>query len=110
MVTPAVGREMTHHLTATYKVSQRRACRVVGIHRTTVRYRPQRRAEVVAQEEQVQAKLVELAEKRPRFGYRRLIAGWQCCSRGKAVQLITSGYTACTSKTILRCAGKAANA
>ncbi len=72
MVTPAVGREMTHHLTTRYKVSQRRACRVVGIHRATVRYRPQRRAETVQVTTELKAKLVELAAKRPRFGYRRL--------------------------------------
>src|SRR5512133_2284630 len=72
MVTPAVGREMTDHLTTTYKVSERRACRVVGINRATVRYRPQRRAESVQFAAEVESKLVELAAKRPRFGYRRL--------------------------------------
>lgn len=74
---------MARHLTTTYKVSQRRVCRVVGIHRATVRYRPQRRTERVQQEEQVQTKLVELAAKRPRFGYRRL-----------AVLLKSEGYIA----------------
>lgn len=48
-----------------------------------MRYRPQRRTETIRQEEQVQAKLVELAAKRPRFGYRRL-----------AVLLKREGYTA----------------
>lgn len=73
MVTPAVGREMADHLTTTYEVSERRACRVVGVNRATVRYRPQRTHEKVQQEEEVKAKLVELAAKRPRFGYRRLV-------------------------------------
>ena len=83
MVTPAVGREMTDHLTTTYKVSQRRACRVVCINRATVRYRPRRTHENVQREEEVKAKLVELAAKRPRFGYRRL-----------AVLLKREGYSA----------------
>ena len=72
MVTPGVGREMANHLTTTYKVSQRRACRVVGIHRATVRYRPQRKAEIVQVSTAIETRLVELAAKRPRFGYRRL--------------------------------------
>ena len=72
MVTPAVGREMTDHLTTTYMVSERRACRVVGINRATVRYRPQRKTERVQFASEVESKLVELATKRPRFGYRRL--------------------------------------
>ncbi len=72
MVTPAVGREMTDHLTTVYKVSQRRACRVIGINRATIRYRPNRKVEIVQTSVRVQTRLVELAAKRPRFGYRRL--------------------------------------
>lgn len=63
---------MTDHLTTTYMVSERRACRVVGINRATVRYRPQRKTERVQFASEVESKLVELAAKRPRFGYRRL--------------------------------------
>ena len=37
MVTPNAGREMATHLTTQYKVSQRRACRVVGVNRATMR-------------------------------------------------------------------------
>lgn len=72
MVTPAVGREMAIHLTTTYKVSQRRACRVIGINRATIRYRPNRKVEIVQASARVETRLVELAAKRPRFGYRRL--------------------------------------
>jgi putative transposase len=72
MVTPEAGREMTIHLTATYRVSERRACRVVGINRATIRYRPQRKAELIHAEAAVESRLVELAKERPRFGYRRL--------------------------------------
>jgi putative transposase len=72
MVTPDVEREAVTHLTTTYQVSQRRACRVVCVNRATVRYRPQRRAELVHKEVAVQSRLVQLAKERPRFGYRRL--------------------------------------
>lgn len=72
MVTPDVRREMTKHLTITYQVSQRRACRTVGINRATARYRPHRKAELVQAEKAVESRLVELAKERPRFGYRRL--------------------------------------
>lgn len=72
MVTPDVGREMATHLTTTYPVSQRRACRVVGVNRATLRYRPQRKAELMQAEKAVGSRLVELARERPRFGYRRL--------------------------------------
>jgi putative transposase len=72
MVTSDAGREMATHLTMTYQVSERRACRVVGINRATMRYRPQRKAELVQAEAAVESRLVELAKERPRFGYRRL--------------------------------------
>ncbi len=61
MVTPDAGREMATHLTATYKVSERRACRVVGVNRATLRYRPQRKAKRVQVEQTVGSRLVELA-------------------------------------------------
>src|SRR5260370_21235259 len=38
MVTPVARREAVAHLCQTYSVSQRRACRVVGSDRTSVRY------------------------------------------------------------------------
>lgn len=63
---------MTNHLTSHYPVSQRRACRVVGIDRATVRYQPQRKAEIVQLAATIEKRLVALAAIRPRFGYRRL--------------------------------------
>ena len=48
-------------------LSQRRACRLVGAGRSTVRYRSRRQ-----EDERVRRRLRELAEQRPRFGYRRL--------------------------------------
>jgi putative transposase len=49
-------------------VSERRACRLVGIGRSTVRYRSRPHHD----EESVRRRLRELAAVRPRFGYRRL--------------------------------------
>lgn len=49
--------------------SQRRACRLVGAARSTIRYRGRRDDDAA-----VRTRLRELAEQRPRFGYRRLHA------------------------------------
>ena len=38
MVTPAAHREAVAYLQSTYEMSQRRACRVIGTERTSVRY------------------------------------------------------------------------
>lgn len=72
MVTPALGREMVEHLTQQYQVSQRRACRLIRIHRATVRYRPQRQAKRAQCAAAIATRLLALATLRPRFGYRRL--------------------------------------
>jgi putative transposase len=47
--------------------SQRRACRLIGAERATVRYQRRR-----GDDEPVRSRLGELAAQRPRFGYRRL--------------------------------------
>ena len=44
MVTPAVRREAVAHLQVTYKVSERRACSVLGADRASMRYRGRRLA------------------------------------------------------------------
>jgi putative transposase len=51
-----------------YGVSERRACRLVGIGRSRLRYRSRPHRE----EESLRRRLRELAAARPRFGYRRL--------------------------------------
>jgi putative transposase len=51
-----------------FSVSERRACRLVGIGRSTLRYRRRPRPE----EDSLRRRLRELAAVRPRFGYRRL--------------------------------------
>ncbi len=68
LVTPTAQRVAVGHLQQTYGMSQRRACRVVGAHRRTMRSRPRVRAD----ELQVRERLRALAAERPRWGYRRL--------------------------------------
>ena len=48
-------------------ISERRACQLIGLSRSVLRYQP--RASV---QNELQAQLVELAQERRRFGYRRL--------------------------------------
>lgn len=67
MVTPVARREVAAHLRQVYAVSQRRACRVIGVDRGSVRYRSRR-----PDDGAIRARLRELAAVRRRFGYRRL--------------------------------------
>lgn len=68
MVTPAARREAVAHLQSAFEVSERRACAVLGVDRTSFRYRSRRPADAA-----VRARLRELAAIRRRFGYRRLL-------------------------------------
>ena len=67
---PAERRAVVQQVQERYGLSQRRACQLVGIGRSTVRYRPSGRAGEAA----LRQRLRELAAERPRFGYRRLHA------------------------------------
>ncbi len=49
-------------------ISERRACQLIGLSRSVLRYQPRARV----QNTELQAQLVELAQERRRFGYRRL--------------------------------------
>jgi len=68
MVTPAAKREAVAHLKSVHEMSERRACRMIGCQRMTVRYRQRRRDDAKLRE-----RLVALARERRRFGYRRLL-------------------------------------
>jgi putative transposase len=63
-VTPTARRAAVGHLQQTYGMSQRRACRVLGAQRRTMRYRRRVRRD----ELQVRERLRALAAKRPRWG------------------------------------------
>ena len=67
IVTPAAMREAVTHLRTSFEVSQRRACRVIGDGRSSVRYRHRR-----PDDRDLRERLRSLACKRRRFGYRRL--------------------------------------
>jgi putative transposase len=67
MVAPAVRREIADYLQATYEMSERRACRVLGVDRASIRYVATR-----PDDEVVRERLKCLASERRRFGYRRL--------------------------------------
>lgn len=66
-MTPAGWREAAGHLQAAYEMSERRACRVLGVDRTSVRYQATRPDDDVLRD-----RLRTLAQERRRFGYRRL--------------------------------------
>ena len=67
MVKPAARRRVAGYLRAEYSVSVSKACRVVGLHRSTCRYQSRR---FIAPE--LLADLRQVAIERPRFGYRRI--------------------------------------
>jgi transposase InsO family protein len=67
MVTPAACREAAAHLREGFAMSERRACRVAGVDRSSVRYRRRR-----PEDGPLRERLKELAAQRRRFGYRRL--------------------------------------
>lgn len=66
-MTPAAKREAVARLQAFLGMSERRACRVIGADRKSMRYRSPRDDDA-----EVRSKLRELAQQRRRFGYRRL--------------------------------------
>ena len=67
MVRPAAKREAVAHLRSEFEMSERRACTVIGVDRTTVRYRSIRPTD-----KELRERLRGLARERRRFGYRRL--------------------------------------
>src|SRR6516165_5352816 len=66
-LTTAAKREAVAHLRSAFDMSERRACKVLGCVRMTMRYRSRRGDDV-----QLRARLRSLAHVRRRFGYRRL--------------------------------------
>lgn len=64
---PAAYREAAGHLQAAYEMSERRACRVLGVDRTSVRYRTR-----CPDDSALRDRLKALAEERRRFGHRHL--------------------------------------
>lgn len=67
MVRPAARREAAQYVRQAHEMSGRRACRVVVLSRSTYQYRPK-----PDRNEEIRKRLRELAEKRPRWGQKRL--------------------------------------
>ena len=78
MVSPARRRDAVRYLVRRRGISERLACRVIGQHRSTQRYR----ALVPAEELRLVVRMNALAERHPRWGYRRVCTllqteGWR---------------------------------
>lgn len=67
MVTPAAKRKAASVMITEFRRSQRRACDLSGLVRSTCRYRPRRQ-----NDDELREKLRAMALERPAFGYRRL--------------------------------------
>src|SRR5215831_1289299 len=67
MVTPAAKREAVAQVRFAFELSERRACRIIGCMRMTVRYHSRR-----PRDTELRERLRALAHERRRFGYRRL--------------------------------------
>jgi putative transposase len=67
VVTPTARREVVGVLQESFSMSERRACRTIGVSRSTLRYETEREDPA-----ELRTRLRELAQARPRFGYRRL--------------------------------------
>lgn len=65
MVTPAARRQAAGHLIETHAVSERRACRVVKLHRSVARYQSQSSRSDGGLKQRMQ----QLAQQYPRYGY-----------------------------------------
>ncbi len=61
---------MVDRVLKTLKVSERRACRIIGQVRTSQRYIP----EVRSEQERLTVEIVKLATRYGRYGYRRITA------------------------------------
>jgi transposase InsO family protein len=69
-VSPQAKRNAVKHLVAEQDYSQRRACQLVGISRSSARYSPKPRPEETAFKDRVR----QLANQHPNYGYRRITA------------------------------------
>ena len=90
MVTPAAGREAVAHLRGGFAMSERRACRVVAVDRSSMRYRRRR-----GDDDALRKRLKALAEDAGGLA----IDDFGCCCGAKATPSTASGFTGCTKKS-----------
>jgi len=69
-LTPQVRREAVQEMQSQTAISERQACALVGIYRSTLRYQ----SRLPDQDESLSSRIIELAQERRRFGYRRIHA------------------------------------
>jgi putative transposase len=88
-VTPTARRTAVGYGQSAYAFSQRRACRVVGAHRRTIRYQRHVRED----EESLRTRLRSLAGLRSRWGYRRLhvLLPWERTDKTDALRAAIRG-------------------
>ena len=67
MVSPKAKRSCAESMIKNQQLSQRRACKLLALHRSVGRYKTRKSVE-----EHEKAKIKEIALERPRFGYRRI--------------------------------------
>ena len=89
-MTPVARREATRYLRQTFEMSERRACRVIGTDRTSVRYQSVRPDDVALRE-----RLKALAQQRRRLA----IVAYTCCCGVKAMLSTRSGCNDSTARS-----------
>ena len=68
LVTPVAKRAACERIQKDFHISERRACRLIGISRSTKRYEPRNNPE----EEKIRDSMQAIASRWKRFGYRRI--------------------------------------
>src|SRR5713101_1490396 len=96
---PAAQRMAVSKVMERHGLSQRHACRLVGMDRSTLRYQGKRPDDSTLRE-----RLRELAAERRRFGYRRL--GWMLARQGHAMNHKRLYRLYCEEKLMLRRRGR----
>ena len=95
MVSPAHKKEAVEHVVRQRLCSVRRACRYLGLSRSTYRYRPR---PLAARQQQLHERIVALSWQCPRYGYRRIRAllsaeGWPVSQEKQAGSVLPSNRT-----------------
>ena len=67
MVTPAAKRKAARVMVTEFRRSEAQSCRLVGLGRSSYRYQARREVD-----KELRERIRDLAQSRPRFGYRRL--------------------------------------
>ena len=97
MVTPQAKKSCLKRLVEKHGLSERRACELVGIYRSTARYQPKR-----ADDSWLAEKIKKIAYEKKRFGYRRI---YMLLRRKKIVvnhKKVFRIYRACGLKVLKR--------